>query len=712
MKPRNLRIAITAHFTRADLATFSDFKSLKKSFDHVRGTFASVKRPTIREIRMPNGARVKATLTLFDTRLLAPAGAGKLKDLGNLIGLPKLDVPDVVNENGETVPGITRMDLVYARHPTEFAAYAIRDAEVSVTYLRRVAEFAESWGLTKMPPTVASIATTRLRNDASHLLPGILGRELTKQGRIGDPIAEARAIQSLAADAYHGGRNEAFVHGIFTATPERPFVDYDLKGCYTTAMAGFRTLDWAAIEHTTDLSRLAVLEDPTIASVDFEFPEGTRFPCLPVNTGDGGLVYPLSGSTTVTGPELLLAVNLGARITVRAGARVPWEEPDMDRAERPFRDFAQLVNRERAAHTKGSVFELLAKECGNSVYGKLGQGVGEMKSIPDNIRLFDTRDGSRHSLPPSVITCPLLAAMTSGLPRAVLSEILSRLPAHVRVLSATTDGWISDATEDEIHFAIQGPICRWFSRLRATVDPKGSPDILEIKHQALSMLVARTRHGITIEPFAGSEYFIARAGHRLKSKAFEYDKGDKIAEAKALAAETAAFVQLQRDRTFDTTTEVSSFISMSKQWEDTSDLLTVHRNVRVALCYDFKRRPVNPIDFDGLIQFETVPWRTLDECLEARNDFDHWKNSAHAVLKTLDDWIAFEAWRPTRRRKSYAVRTPFENAVVTAWAKGLAGFSIRKGKGRRLKPTTSRPRKPKWSSCSRQWGCRASPPTS
>ena len=63
------------------------------------------------------------------------------------------------------------------------------------------------------------------------------------------------------------------------------------------------------------------------------------------------------------------------------------------------------------------------------------------------------------------------------------------------------------------------------------------------------------------------EYFIARAGHRLKSKAFEYDKGDKIAEAKALAAETAAFVQLQRDRTFDTTTEVSSFISMSKQWE-------------------------------------------------------------------------------------------------------------------------------------------------
>ena len=381
-------------------------------------------------------------------------------------------------------------------------------------------------------------------------------------------------------------------------------------------------MDWAAIEHTTDLSRLAVLEDPTVASVDFEFPEGTRFPCLPVNTGDGGLVYPLSGSTTVTGPELLLAVNLGARITVRAGARVPWEEPDMDRAERPFRDFAQLVNRERAAHRKGSVFELLAKECGNSVYGKLGQGVGEMKSIPDNIRLFDTRDGSRHSLPPSVITCPLLAAMTSGLPRAVLSEILSRLPAHVRVLSATTDGWISDATEDEIHFAIQGPICRWFSRLRATVDPKGSPDILEIKHQALSMLVARTRHGITIEPFAGSDYFIARAGHRLKSRAFEYDKGDKIAEAKALAAETAAFVQLQRDRTFDTTTEVSSFISMSKQWEDDFRPADGASQREGRALLRLQAASGEPGRFRRPHPVRDRAVATLDECLEARNDFD------------------------------------------------------------------------------------------
>ena len=109
-------------------------------------------------------------------------------------------------------------------------------------------------------------------------LPEILGRELTKQGRIGEPNAEARAIQTFAADAYHGGRNEAFVHGIFTATPERPFVDYDLKGCYTTAMAPFRTLDWASIEHTKELARLAVLEDPTVARSTSNSPKACDFP--------------------------------------------------------------------------------------------------------------------------------------------------------------------------------------------------------------------------------------------------------------------------------------------------------------------------------------------------------------------------------------------------------------------------------------------------
>jgi hypothetical protein len=688
-KPRrNLKIAAVAHFARADLPSFANFKRLKLSFDGVRGTYVTISRPAIFDIQTPNRARLKASVTLYDTRLLAPDGFRTLRALGRLLKKPKLTVPDVVGEDGMLVPGIKRMDLVAAQHPKTFAEYAIRDAEVALEYFERVAEFAESWGLKKIPPTIASIATARLRADAGRLLLSVLGREPTKRGGIGKFLPEALSIQNTASDGYLGGRNEAYAHGIFEALSDRPFIDFDLRGCYTSAMAEFRPVDWAAVEHTTDIERLATLDNPSVAEVDFRFPPDTRFPCLPVKI-DGGLVYILEGQAVVTGPELVLARSMGAFLIVRRGVLVPWQERDIAEAELPFRDFAQLVNRERAKHGKGSLFEKLTKEAGNSIYGKLGQGVGEMKSVPENVTVFDTRDGSHGTMPPSSITCPILAAMTSGLARAVLSEILSRLPVHVRVLSATTDGWLSDCTVEEARKATEGPICRHFAKLRAMVDPNGSDEILEIKHKALKVLVARTRHGVTIEPCADSERFIARAGHRVPGD-YDYDPEDKVAKADAQSREAAALVQLQRDRTFSTKLEVSSFISLSRQWEETSDLIEVHREVQVALCYDMKRQPIDPVDVDGLIQFQTRPFRTVDECKEWRRGLDRWKGASQAVLKTKADWNVFLVSRQAQRRRSYAIRSPFANAVLSAWSKG-AGFSIRSDRGgrRAMNPSNS-----------------------
>src|SRR5262245_35253827 len=57
---RKLRIALVAHFTRADLPGFRDFKRLKKKFDTVRKTYCSSKRPTIVGLQTLTGARVKA----------------------------------------------------------------------------------------------------------------------------------------------------------------------------------------------------------------------------------------------------------------------------------------------------------------------------------------------------------------------------------------------------------------------------------------------------------------------------------------------------------------------------------------------------------------------------------------------------------------------------------------------------------------------------
>jgi hypothetical protein len=332
-------------------------------------------------------------------------------------------------------------------------------------------------------------------------------------------------------------------------------------------------------------------------------------------------------------------------------------------------DYAGLVNRTRASYPKGSPLELLAKEAGNSLYGKTGQGVGGMKTEPANRRVFDSRSGESRPLPPSRITCPIVAAHTSGLPRAVVSEILSRLPPHVRVLSTTTDGWLSDITEEEARAAASGPVCRHFAKLRALVDPAGSDEILEVKHRALAVLVAKTRHGITVTPVPGSKLICARAGHHLPE------------DAPSLEAETAEWVRIQRERTYSTNLPRRQFISPRDQWHRDGDLVDYYREVRVSLDYDMKRAPVAPRDVDWLINFTTEPWMDVDAFRAARSDLDRWQSATRSVLKTTDDWIRFQQSRVTPRTRSAGRRTPFQQAILVAWSKGLPGFPIRRGTG-------------------------------
>ena len=511
-----LRIAICAHFSRADLSCFRDFPSLKKRFDGIRKTFASVKYPALLTAVLADGRRIAVSVTLFDTRLLAPAGKSTLHDLGELLNFQKLEVPDVTDEEGATINGIERMDLVLQQHPGAFQGYAKRDAEVCVEWLCRFCEFATDWQSVEISPTIGSLAVQK-GISIMETTPGLdtarfLGRARKQRGGFGEMLPELRSIQATVADCFHGGRNEAYEHGFMTGD----FRDFDLSGAYTTSLAFFREIDWAAVEHTKSLERLAVLDRPTFARVDFEFPPATRFPCLPVDGEGYGLIYPLSGSCECTGPELVVARNMGAKIVVREGIVLKWLDPN---GPRPFVEFAKTVNRSRKQHSKGSALELLAKEAGNSAYGKTAQAVGSMKTKPVPRRVFDTREGVMASLPPSLITNPIFAALTSGLPRAVLSEILSRLPDHVVVASATTDGFLSTATEEEANYAADGPVCRHFRKLRALVSADGSDIILEMKHLARKILQVKTRGVFAIEPAAGSEPIIARAGHRLDQPA-------------------------------------------------------------------------------------------------------------------------------------------------------------------------------------------------
>ena len=198
--------------------------------------------------------------------------------LGSILGFDKLSVPDIVDEAGETRPGIARMDLTLVQHPDAFKEYAVRDAEIAVEWFLKVNELGQRWGLTKAVHTIGSMAVAKfwqLAKDMPDLdLLGFLGKR--RVGRRIETLDELRNVRRLAADCFHGGRNECFEHGVFR---ELSF-DWDLKGAYTTALAMFRELDWARTERTTDLNRLAVLEEATFARVKFRVPAGNALPVL------------------------------------------------------------------------------------------------------------------------------------------------------------------------------------------------------------------------------------------------------------------------------------------------------------------------------------------------------------------------------------------------------------------------------------------------
>jgi hypothetical protein len=664
-------IHFIGHFTRADLPVCRDFEKVKRRFDGPRGTFCTTNRSTILDVRQPGtGRRRRVSLRLYDTKLLAPAGYGSLKRLGEAAGFHKLSVPDVIDETGTLVPGIVRMDLVKDRHPSEFAAYAIRDAEVALAWYLQVADYCASIGLPRVPPTLGAISVAFIKSGDTRLLASVLGRKTSANGAMGkEALPELAAHQALMADAFHGGWNECHSVGLYGPEDSagRDSTDIDLHGAYTTALAFAREIDWANVESIKDLDRLATLDAMTFAAVDFEFPKDTRFPSLACDSGDYGLVFPLSGSTVVTGPELVVALNQGAKIIVRAGVRLNFLDAD---GLRPFASTAQAINKQRAeakAAAGGadkSALELVAKDCGNAVYGKCAQAVCSMKSQPDIRRQFNPRNGLREPIDRSGITAPHVAAYASGLPRAVMGEILANTPPDIPVMSVTTDGILSFMPMETAQQAADGPVCRLFKSLRVLVDAKGSPEILETKHVARRVLSVKTRGNFTVEPAEikpgkMSALLCARAGHRLETPI-----EDKQAEVQE-------WLRIHREREYDTKMRGTQFHSLQEQWAGNSDLVDIETEVRANFDYDMKRRPINVRKGpDGLIKFETAPWDSLRQFLEWREDLDAWRKATRSVLKTLEDWERFKAWRAARRTRSAGQRSPWQQHLLVRFATG------------------------------------------
>ena len=679
-------IHLTAHFSRADIAAFKDFSKLKSNFDNVRGTYVTITERFKTDYYDRSKNAHPLNIRLIDTMLITPGGKS-LAHLGELYKFPKISIPD---------GSLERMDLLLENDTALFEQYAIRDAEIAALHAWKMAKFARNhMGADKPPLTLASLALQHLadiwKKEKIDLL-SVVGKENHTEQKFNlstkrystiknnVPISQVHDHQEFANECYHGGRNEAYMFGF---TDPGNWTDFDLVGAYTTAMAAIREPDWVNIRVSNDHLEFKA-DELGLARVRFKFPNNTRYPCLPVRT-DNGLVFPLEGIAQVASPEIVLARDMGAEIKLEHGVIIPWKS-DM----RPFVSFSRSIREMRDNSEKGSVEERTWKDMGNALYGKLAQGL-HMK------RVFDSRTDKMQILPPSEITQPYLAAYTTSLVRAVLGEIIHRIPSDFSVVSATTDGFISNIPENQID--LSGPISELFKDCLGLL--RDEPSILEVKHFATQVLCWKTRGQVGVN-VTGQRFvpLIAKAG----IKPPVWASSDMILPEDAGGGEMSKDEQdegwiqkLFLNREGGDTLPRSSLISMNAMSKDNKDMVPIVSDIHLNMEFDWKRELIDPTEqmqFGPYVKgggrtFQTHhftassrPWKSIEAFRKTRLLFDRWRTERAGVLKTLDHWKSWDDFVTATQISKKGLRAskdgPLGQAILNirkAYAMGIWGFS-------------------------------------
>jgi len=637
-------MTLYAHFLRADVASFSDFWSDHKILlKGIRSTVSSFKNRYGIDFDEVENRREKNSLITFDKRtspprcsnvtftdtlLITPGGMG-LAECGQLLGLPKLTVPAPysINDMRQYLKGDRR----------GFEAYAVRDAEIAVRYALQVKSFCtESLMIERVPTTIGAMAVSRFLKTIkeSGQSPEVCMGTRTISRQCWNPdthgfrtlkstqsIPSRELYETFAINCYHGGRNECFMMGI---TPESQWYDYDLAGAYTTGLLDVLQPDYDNL-YTSQNPEEFCGHTMGFALVSFRFPDTVRYPCLPVRTDQYGLFFPLTGESWATAPEIALALSLGAEITIQHGIIIPWRQYKSDNASSPtepacsvFLPFVQQVRENRNRHDKGSLEEKFWKEIGNSLYGKLAQGLHAKTA-------FDTARGLNSPLPPSSVTQPFFAAHVTGFVRAVVGELMNALPPNAIVVSVTTDGFLTDASIEDIDMS--GPLSSRFQALCDIADPGSS--MLTCKHQVRQLVAMKTRGQLTYKESEGFPIVHARAGVKPPADIPRDDYNRYMVD---LYMNRAPGQKLRR----------GSLISTRDMWLNESDLVAVESEIRLNLEFDFKRQLLAPTMNEGHLLMYSRPWDDMSQALKQRQLFDDWRQT-HALKDEADweDWCDF-----------------------------------------------------------------------
>ncbi|WCE32074.1 DNA polymerase [Vibrio sp. SCSIO 43137] len=643
---------VFAHFMRADIASFNEFwnigksnKNHKNSLEVVQNTVCSVGADYGLKIDTTGQGRYKLENTRFfdksnnafetklvfrDTCLLAPNKAS-LDALGAMLGYEKETLP----------PGmIERMSDLYCEDIATFNRYALRDSDIALSYGLQLESFALKemnqdlpdgieLGVKRLPATLGNMAVSLLKATcgSTQRMNAFLGLETRKtqyfnpktgtiNTRTDTCLTPAREFTNqLAISSFMGGANFGSHYG---PTEIGDYYDYDLSGAYTSALVDVLFPDY---QNAFSSTRVEDYLGHTMgfAYVRFCFDKDEPYPCIPCRTDMRGIYYPRSGQAYLTAPEIAVAHNMGCKIDIQFGTVIPWVKG----SEPLFKTFTAIIRDQRAKYESqgNELYSQLIKTLGNSVYGKAAQGLVERN-------VFDSNTGLSKKIPYSPITNAQLASHVTGFVRACLYElIMSTARKGYSIISATTDGYLTDCPQHELD--LSGANCQRFLQICREV---GDGEMIKLKHHVRQLIAMKTRGQLTAEP-GTTKPVCAKAGKKAP-------KG---------VDENSWMVKTFLDRYPGQRLEESHLASPRDMWRDHLDLISISRNKRLNLEFDFKRCPINPRmvkvrhpetgETVEHLAFDTLPWPTVEDGLFARTYFDEWRENH--CLKTLHDWYSW-----------------------------------------------------------------------
>jgi len=613
---------LVPHYSIADISGLFDSREILRNTDTIRRTQTSVTKPLyIKVYDKDYNWSQEWIVYLRDTMHLSPANSS-LEKLAIAMNKLKLELADGYSKE--------RMDLFLREQEEEYMLYAANDATLALDYINSM--YPEK----RVPITLGSEGADIFRQKVMEMnkwnkeifdyefrgLVKVKGEDGRNKLHV---RPEAAGVWEMASQAYMGGRNECFLYGIHHG----PWHDYDLSGAYPTAMAMLKNPDFSKV---TALTGDVVSIDPLayiFGYVEFEFPENVMYPCLPIKDNEGrGLVFPRKGKAYASAPELYVALKMGARIRwVQPGLQIGAIEGKYD-----MRDALSQLLQERAIakklYGKGSVQEVRLKEIVNSVYGKTAQGLAGKRN-------YSTRQDAVNDMPPSSVTQPLIASMTTSAVRAIVSAAMHQL--HVlgyKVASVTTDGFLTDAPPEVLDCLDLFGFRKAYTYVREEM--VNDPTMWEIKHEAKTLIMITTRGNIGIGKVEDHPLPLAKAGYKPSIEFLERYKNKMSEQLAKLFLTREGKIEMG----FYKLPSPKDYIRKN------ADGLGVFQKKRIEWEYDLKRKPTNlrmeSVTIDGEtydhLSFDTEPWETIQDFIDARAI-----KKAHPELYPLKDLEKGEA---------------------------------------------------------------------